>query len=78
MVKKILGKWLCDHPGQCTDHTNILNSTWPVLKLDIGKISLWLICLHVGNDHIGICDIKYSPKNESKTTSNYVLIDTSG
>ena len=23
---KILGKWLCDHPGQCSDHANILNS----------------------------------------------------
>ena len=42
----------------------------------VGQI-IWLICVHVANDHMNICDIKYLPGNESERASTYVSTDNS-
>ena len=64
--------------GYCSDF---------IMKISIDKYTesafeincgIWLICLQVGNDHMDIRDIKYSPGKESKRASNYFLIDTLG
>ena len=38
---------------------------------------MWLIRLHVVNDHMDICDIEYVSGNESKGASKLVCIDPS-